>query len=46
MVTVTCKSRRIQEVRVCLTPDLDPRHCGADVRRDCTQSDALMDPIE
>ncbi|MBJ3763622.1 ribonuclease T2 [Maribius pontilimi] len=45
-LTVTCKSRRIQEVRVCLTRDLAPRRCGDDVIRDCTQRDALMDPIE
>ncbi|MEQ3624352.1 MAG: ribonuclease T2 [Celeribacter sp.] len=45
-VTVTCKARRIQEVRICLTRDLEPRRCGADVIRDCTQSDALMDRID
>lgn len=43
-LTVTCRDRRIQEVRVCLQRDLTPRRCGADVIRDCTQSDALMDP--
>jgi len=45
MVTVTCRDRRIQEVRVCLTKNLDPRRCGADVIRDCSQTDALLDPI-
>ena len=45
MVTITCKSRRIQEARVCLTRDLTPRICGADVVRDCTMSDALLDDI-
>lgn len=44
-VTVTCKSRRIQEVRICLTKDLEPRKCGADVIRDCTQTDALFSPM-
>ncbi|GFE64847.1 ribonuclease T2 family protein [Litoreibacter roseus] len=44
-ITITCKSRRIQEVRICLTKDLEPRRCGADTRRDCSQSDALWDPI-
>ena len=44
-VTVTCKAGRIQEVRICLTRDLTPRACGADVRRDCTMTDALFDPI-
>ncbi|MEM9974826.1 MAG: ribonuclease T2 [Pseudomonadota bacterium] len=45
MLTVTCKNRQIQEVRICLTRDLAPRRCGRDVRRDCTQSDALFHPI-
>ncbi len=46
MATITCKSSRIQEVRLCLTKDLTPRVCGADVIRDCQMSDALLDPIE
>lgn len=45
MVTVTCKSDQIQEVRVCLTHDLEPRRCGRDVSRDCTQQRALLEPI-
>ena len=45
MITVTCKDRRIQEVRICLTKGLEPRVCGADVRRDCDLGDALFDPI-
>ena len=45
MVTVTCKDRAIQEVRVCLTRDLAPRRCGADVIRDCSLRDARMDPV-
>ena len=44
-VTVTCKSGRIAEVRICLTKDLDPRTCGADVIRDCRSTDAVFDPI-
>lgn len=46
MVTVTCKSRRVQEVRVCLTKRLEPRRCGAETRRDCSLSDALLSPIQ
>ena len=46
MVTVTCKSSRIQEVRICLTKDLTPRTCGADVVQDCQMSDALLDPVQ
>ncbi len=45
MVTVTCQSARISEVRICLTRDLAPRRCGADVIRDCTMRDALFAPL-
>ncbi len=45
MLTVTCKAGRIQEVRVCLTKDLEPRRCGADTIRDCTMKDALMEGV-
>lgn len=44
-VTVTCRDRRIQEVRICLTRALEPRACGADVARDCTLRDALLAPV-
>jgi len=44
-VTVTCRAGRIREVRLCLTRDLEPRRCGADVDRDCTLTDALLEPI-
>lgn len=45
MLTITCKEGRIQEARLCLTRDLTPRLCGADVVHDCTMRDALMDAI-
>lgn len=45
MVTVTCKNRRIQEVRVCLNKGLEPRNCGRDAILDCTMPDALFDPV-
>lgn len=44
-ITITCKSGRIQEARICLTRDLEPRECGRDVVRDCRATDALFDPI-
>lgn len=44
-ITITCRSGRIQEARICLTRDLEPRRCGADVIRDCTLDDALFDPV-
>ncbi len=45
MVTITCRSGRIQEARVCLSKDLTPVPCGRDVVKDCTMKDALLDPI-
>lgn len=42
-VAVTCGGGRIAEVRICLTRDLRPRDCGADVRRDCPRPGALME---
>jgi len=40
MITITCKSGMIQEARICLTKDLEPRVCGTDVRRDCRATSA------
>ncbi|WJY23242.1 ribonuclease T2 [Fontisubflavum oceani] len=45
MLTVTCRDRRIQEVRLCLTRDLEPRLCGDDVVGDCTLADAVFSPM-
>ena len=45
MLTVTCRANRIQEVRICLTRELEPRVCGVDVIRDCTSPDALFSPM-
>lgn len=39
-VTVTCRGAMIEEVRICLTTDLEPRRCGPDVIRDCRLEDA------
>lgn len=44
-ITITCRSGRIQEARICLTRDLELRSCGTDVSRDCTLDDALFDPV-
>ena len=43
-ITITCKQGFIQEARVCLTRDLEPRRCGADVIRDCAY-DAVLEPV-
>ncbi|MDG4649874.1 ribonuclease T2 [Roseibacterium sp. SDUM158017] len=45
MLTVTCRQGRLQEVRLCLTRNLEPRTCGADVVRDCTMEEALFSPM-
>ena len=45
MVTITCKRGRIQEARLCLSKELEPRVCGTDVVRDCAMTDALFAPI-
>ena len=44
-ITITCRSNRIQEARICLTRDLELRTCGSDVIRDCAMTDALFDPV-
>jgi ribonuclease T2 len=44
-LTVTCRQRHIQEVRICLSRELEFITCGADVRRDCTLEDALFTPL-
>ena len=45
MITVTCDRGLIQEARICLTKDLAPRRCGADVSRDCTLTDAVLGAV-
>ena len=45
-LTVTCRDNRIREVRICLTKDLQPRPCGADVARDCSATQALFEAID
>lgn len=44
-ITITCKSHLIQEARICLTRDLQPRDCSPEVVQDCTLDDALMQPM-
>lgn len=44
-ITITCKAGRIQEARICMTRELEPRRCGSDTIRDCRMSDALFDPV-
>jgi len=45
-VAVMCRGAVIREVRVCLTPALEPRRCGADVAdRACTRRTADLLPV-
>ena len=44
-VTITCREGYIQEARICLSRDLAPVPCGADVVRDCRAEDALFTPL-
>ncbi|MDW3224447.1 MAG: ribonuclease T2 [Paracoccaceae bacterium] len=44
-ITITCRDNHIQEARICLTRDLNPRRCGSDVLRDCTATGALFTPV-
>ena len=44
-VTITCRDGYVQEARICLTRDLAPRDCGADVVRDCTLESAVFETI-
>ena len=46
MITITCKQGRIHEARICLTRELEPRNCGADVVRDCAMQNALFAPVQ
>lgn len=44
-VTVTCRDHHIQEVRLCLSRDMQPVPCGRDVIKDCSLKDALFTPV-
>lgn len=44
-ITVTCRDGHIQEVRICLSKDLDFVPCGGDVVRDCRAERAIFDPV-
>ena len=44
-ITITCRGQALQEVRICLTRDLQPRDCAPDIRRDCARPDILMPQV-
>jgi ribonuclease T2 len=43
-ITVTCRNKALQEVRICLTRDLEPRACATDSQRDCNGSFLMQAP--
>jgi len=45
MITITCADGMIQEARICLTKNLEPRACSEDVQRDCRLPNALLHPV-
>jgi ribonuclease T2 len=42
-ITVACEAGHVQEVRICLTKDLDFRPCALEARPDCPLPLAKMD---
>src|SRR6266567_1561277 len=44
-ISVTCDSRRLSEVRVCLSKDLQFRSCEEIDRRACRRDEVLMPPV-
>jgi ribonuclease T2 len=44
-IAVTCDSRRLSEVRICLTKDFRFRDCGENNRRSCRRDKMVMPPI-
>ncbi len=43
-ITVTCRGQDLQEVRICLTRDLQPRACAPDAARDCSRKMLMPAP--
>lgn len=44
-ITVACQGQDLQEVRICLTKDLQPRDCAPDARRDCSRDAVIMEKV-
>ncbi len=42
---ITCSGRFLQEVRICLDRNLNPRSCGADVRDRCRVPEMIVQPL-
>lgn len=39
-----CEKKRLTEVRICVTKDLEPRTCGPNVAANCSDKDSLFAP--
>ena len=44
-LAITCKQGLLQEVRVCLTQELEPRACAPQVERGCTAGSIELPPV-
>jgi ribonuclease T2 len=44
-ISVTCDSRRLSEVRICMSKDLQFRACEETDRRACRRDNVLMPPV-
>ncbi|MFD1797686.1 ribonuclease T [Paracoccus aurantiacus] len=44
-ITVTCRGEDLQEIRICLTKDHEPRDCAPDVRADCSREAVIMERV-
>jgi len=44
-ISVTCSSRRLSEVRVCMSKDLQFRACEEIDRRACRRDEVVMPPM-
>ena len=44
-ISVTCDSRRLSEVRICMSKDLQFRPCEENDRRACKRDQVLMPPV-
>jgi len=47
MINVDCKNRRLREMRICFTRDLNLRNCGPNDRQEklCSASEIVMPPV-
>jgi ribonuclease T2 len=44
-ISITCSSRRLSEVRICLSKDLQFRECGDIARSGCRRNTLVMPPV-